>query len=124
MAKKRILLGERELELMKALWKLGRGTVYDVQKAIRGKRAYTTVQTMLNSLERKGLIRHDTEDRTFIYYPKVERSKALQDHLEDLVERVFDGSVVGVLMSLGKAEGMSDEEVEKLRQLIDKEDDE
>ena len=122
MAKKRILLGERELELMKALWKLGRGTVYDVQKAIRAKRAYTTVQTMLNGLERKGLVRHDTEERTFIYYPRVERSKALQDHLEDLVERVFDGSVAGVLMGLGKAEGLSDEEIERLRQLIDKED--
>ena len=118
MTKKRVVLGERELEVMKALWKLERGTVYDVQKTIRGRRAYTTIQTMLNALEKKGLIGHDVAERTFIYYPKVSRARSLQDHLKDLVDRVFDGSVEAVLTSLGKVEGLSDEQLAELTRLI------
>ena len=122
MAKKRLLLGERELEVMKALWKVDRGTVYDVQKTIKGRRAYTTVQTMLNHLERKGLVGHDVEGRTFVYYAKASRDKTLKDHLADLVERVFDGSVQSVLASLGEAEGLSDDELAELKRLMAKED--
>ena len=118
MTTKRVVLGERELEVMKALWKLERGTVYEVQKTIRGRRAYTTIQTMLNALERKGLVGHDVEERTFIYYPEVSRARSLQDHLRDLVDRVFDGSVEAVLTSLGKVEGLSDEQLAELRRLI------
>jgi len=118
MTRKRVVLGERELEVMKALWKLERGTVYEVQKTIRGRRAYSTIQTMLNALERKGLVGHDVEERTFIYYPEVSRARSLQDHLRDLVDRVFDGSVEAVLTSLGKVEGLSDEQLAELRRLI------
>ncbi len=122
MAKKHVLLGERELEVMKALWKLGRGSVYDVQKTIKGRRAYTTIQTMLNHLERKGLLAHDVEDRAYVYYPKVSRSRTLRDHLADLVDRVFDGSVEGVLVGLGEVKGLSDDELRKLKRVIGEED--
>ena len=122
MAKNRVLLGERELEVMKALWKVERGTVYDVQKTIKGRRAYTTVHTMLNYLEGKGLVGHDVEGRTFVYYAKASRDKTLKDHLADLVERVFDGSVRSVLATLGEVEGLSDDELAKLNRLMSKED--
>ena len=122
MAKKRLLLGERELEVMKALWKVGRGSVYDVQKTIKGRRAYTTVQTMLNYLERKGVVGHEVEGRTFVYYARASRDKTLNDHLADLVERVFDGSVQSVLTGLGEAEGLSDDELSELKRLMSKED--
>jgi len=122
MASKRLLLGERELEVMKALWKVERGTVYDVQKTIKGRRAYTTVQTMLNYLERKGLVGHEVEGRTFVYYAKASRDRTLKDHLADLVERVFDGSVRSVLATLGEVEGLSDDELARLNRLMSKED--
>ena len=122
MTRKRVVLGERELEVMKALWRVERGTVYDVQKTIKGRRAYTTVQTMLNYLERKGLVGHDVEGRTFVYYAKASRDKTLKDHLADLVERVFDGSVRSVLATLGEVEGLSDDELAELNRLMSKED--
>jgi len=99
-----------------------RGTVYDVQKTIKGRRAYTTVQTMLNYLERKGLVGHEVEGRTFVYYAKASRDRTLKDHLADLVERVFDGSVRSVLATLGEVEGLSDDELARLNRLMSKED--
>lgn len=91
-----------ELKLMQALWGLGSGTVAEVQEQMDSAPAYTTVQTMLNILERKGKLTRTLEGRAYRYRPTLSESKASGHALRDLVERMFGGSSEDLVMSLVK----------------------
>ena len=68
------MVTDRELEIMKVLWARGQASVREVQEDLNrtaGPVAYSTVQTLLNIMEdKKGLVRHVVEGRTFVYIPK------------------------------------------------------
>ena len=92
-----------ELELMQIIWRLGSGTVSAVQTELSRPLAYTTVQTMLNILERKGKLRRELHGRAFVYSARVTEAKALGQGVRDLVDRMFDGSSEELVMSLLKS---------------------
>ena len=79
----------RELDVLKALWGLGSGSVREVHERMcpDGELAFNTVQTLLRIMEDKGLIRHRAEGRTFIYEPIYSRDRVTSR----LLHRVFDG---------------------------------
>lgn len=85
---------------MQALWRLGNGTVAEVQQQIAPAPAYTTVQTILNILERKGKLTRTLEGRAYRYEPTITESKALGAAVRDMVERMFGGSGEELVMSL------------------------
>ncbi len=89
-----------ELRIMQALWQLGPANVQAVQAALSEELAYTTVQTMLNVLERKGHARRMLVGRAYEYAPVQSREMALGNAVEDLLDRMFGGSVEGLLMNL------------------------
>ena len=91
-----------ELELMLVIWRLGSGTVSAVQAELPRSLAYTTVQTMLNILERKGKLRRDLRGRAYIYSARVSQAKALGQGVRDLIDRMFGGSSEELVMSLLK----------------------
>lgn len=95
-------LTKLELELMQVIWRLGRSTVADVQNELDRPLAYTTVQTMLNILERKGKLRRELEGRAYIYSARVTEAKALGQGVRDLIDRMFGGSSEELVMSLLK----------------------
>lgn len=95
-------LTKLELELMQVIWRLGSCTVADVQAELDRPLAYTTVQTMLNILERKGKVRRELEGRAYIYSARVTEAKALGQGVRDLVDRMFGGSSEELVMSLLK----------------------
>ena len=76
-----------ELKLMQALWSLGSGTVAEVQEQMRPEPAYTTVQTMLNILERKGRAKRVLRGKAYVYRAAVSREKARGGAVRDLLER-------------------------------------
>lgn len=87
-------LGDRELDIMQALWATGEGTVGDVHQALveSGHNvAYTTVQTMLNRLEEKGLVSRKKRGRAFLYRPVMEEPAAASVAVRRLVDRFFGG---------------------------------
>ena len=89
-------LGERELDIMQVLWQSGSATVADVHQSLQNKRddiAYTTVQTMLNRLEAKGLVRRDDSDRAHRYLPVLKEPAVVNRAIQKLAERFFSGSV-------------------------------
>src|SRR5687767_11576002 len=94
MARPRI--SERELDVMQALWGLGReASVSDVHAAMQDSRSeltYTTVQTMLNRLLAKGHVRRKMEGRAYVYAPAVKEPAAARVALRTLVDRFFGGS--------------------------------
>ncbi len=89
-----------ELKVMQAVWRRGSGTVAAVQEELDSELAYTTVQTMLNILERKGKLTRALEGRAYVYTAKVSEAKALGQAVRDLVDRMFGGSSEELVMSL------------------------
>ena len=95
-------LTKLELELMQIIWRLGSGTVSAVQAELPRPLAYTTVQTMLNILERKGKLRRELQGRAYVYSARVTEAKALGQGVRDLIDRMFGGSSEELVMSLLK----------------------
>jgi predicted transcriptional regulator len=106
----------RELDVLKALWALGSGSVRAVHQQMcpGGELAFNTVQTLLRIMEDKGLIRHRAEGRTFIYEPIYSRDRLTAR----LLHRVFDGALDQVVHSLLQAKDVTDEELRDLERMI------
>ena len=92
-----------ELRIMQVIWQRGASTVSEVQAELKPALAYTTVQTMLNILERKGKLRRDLEGRAYVYSARVSQAKVLGQGLRDLIDRMFGGSSEELVMSLLKS---------------------
>jgi predicted transcriptional regulator len=89
-----------ELRIMQVVWRRGRCTVSEVQGEMEPALAYTTVQTMLNILERKGKLKRELEGRAYIYSATITEAKALGQGVRDLIDRMFGGSSEELVMSL------------------------
>jgi len=94
-----------ELQIMQVLWREGAGDVQHVQNNLPSGTilAYTTVQTMLNVLQRKGKVRRKLKGRAYEYRPVLSEEKAVQHAVRDLVKRLFGGSSEELVMSLFKS---------------------
>jgi predicted transcriptional regulator len=103
-----------ELEIMQVLWENGASTVTEVIPKLRAELAYTTVQTMLMVLLRKGKVKRTQEGRAFRYRPVVSRERASGSAVEDLVRRMFGGSAEALLMAMVDARQISAGELERL----------
>ena len=91
-----------ELRIMQVLWRCGAGTVSAVQAELNPPLAYTTVQTVLNILERKGKVKRELQGRAYLYAARVTEAKALGQGVRDLIDRMFGGSSEELVMSLLK----------------------
>eukprot|EP00456_Euglypha_rotunda_P039524 TRINITY_DN30462_c0_g1_i1.p1 TRINITY_DN30462_c0_g1~~TRINITY_DN30462_c0_g1_i1.p1 ORF type:complete len:131 (+),score=23.07 TRINITY_DN30462_c0_g1_i1:321-713(+) len=109
-----------ELEIMKILWQKGPSTVQTVQEALEPERqlAYTSVQTMLNVLERKGKAKRTKLDRAHLYSAKVTRESTVGRTLDDVIERLFGGSAESLVMSLLETRKLSKEKLAELEELV------
>src|SRR5580698_6847552 len=101
---------------MQVIWRCGASTVSAVQAELDPPLAYTTVQTMLNILERKGKLKRELQGRAYVYTAKVTEAKALGLQLRDLVDRMFGGSSEELVMSLLKTRQI---DAKKLAQLTE-----
>jgi len=108
-----------ELEIMHVLWNEGASNVQTVQQHLERELAYTTVQTMLNILHRKGQVQRTLKDRAYFYSPVVSRSHVVGNHLSDLVERLFGGSAESLVMSLVETKHLTPKKLAQLQKLIE-----
>ena len=114
-------LGERELDIMQVLWQSGTATVAEVHQSLQNQRddiAYTTVQTMLNRLEVKGLVKRDDSDRAHRYLPVLKEPAVVNRAIQKLAERFFSGSVEALATRLVEKD-LSLEQLEHIQKLID-----
>lgn len=114
-------LTKLELELMQVIWRIGGGTVNAVQAELPRNLAYTTVQTMLNILERKGKLRRELHGRAYVYSARVTEAKALGQGVRDLIDRMFGGSSEELVMSLLKNGQIDAKRLADLTRRFDKE---
>jgi predicted transcriptional regulator len=114
-----IAFTDRELDIMDVLWERGASTVAEVQKSLSDDLAYTTVLTILRTLEDKGHLAHEEEGRAYRYYPLVERSQAGQSAVQRLMRKLFRGSPEMLLTHLVSQRGLTREQLESMRQMLD-----
>jgi len=113
-----IAFTDRELDVMSVLWDAGSATVAQVRERLSDDLAYTTVLTVLRTLEQKGYVRHTGEGRAHRYRPLVKRAAAGRSALRRLVDKVFDGSPELLLTQLVYDRNLGDEELRRLRKLL------
>lgn len=111
-----------ELEIMRVLWRAGSATVQQVMDdwATKQKPAYTTIQTILTILYRKGKVTRSLEGKAYRYAPKVTEKKAMTVAVRDMIHRFFGGSAEGLVMSLIQNRQLSAEQLAKLARLLER----
>jgi len=118
--KKSSTLTEAELRVMEVLWSRGRGTVADVTAAMGPPPlAYNSVLTTMRILEQKGYVAHEEVGRAFDYHPLVEREAAAQSAVGQVISKFFGNNSGELALRLIESERPSDDELARLRRLIE-----
>ena len=115
----KISFTDRESDIMHVLWETGPANVQTVQQKLKRELAYTTVQTMLNILERKGKAKRTLKNRAYFYKPAVSRKQVVGKHVKDVVDRLFGGSAESLVMSLLETKHLTPEKLARLQRLVE-----
>lgn len=102
-------LAPLELECLSVLWPLGEGTVRDIHRALAAirPRAYTTVLTIMDRLEQKGIVARRKVGRAFHYQARLSVEEARLKAVEKIVEGFFEGSPEALAAHLSAQGGMA-----------------
>jgi predicted transcriptional regulator len=114
----KIALTDREADVMQILWEHGPGIVTEVRQQLRDKLAYTTVLTILRTLESKGYVRHEEEGRVHRYFAAVQEQAARKSALRHLTDKMFRGSSELLFTHLVSDRRLSADQVARMRQLL------
>ena len=119
-----VVLTNREADVMQVLWERGPSLVAEVRARLSDDLAYTTVLTILRTLEAKGYVRHDEEGRGHRYCAKVQEQAARKSALKHLTDKLFRGSSELLFTHLVADQKLSAEQIRRMRKLLaDKSDD-
>src|SRR5688500_18462785 len=116
-------LSRLELQLMDILWHLGQAPVREVQEAIPEKRrpAYTTVQTILNRLEEKGVVRKIRKiGNAWIFEPAVNRKRSHERLIDDFLD-LFGGSATPIVSHLVESGKLTLEDLKEIEERLGRE---
>lgn len=109
-----------ELEIMSVLWETGPANVQAVQANLKTRDlAYTTVQTMLNILHRKGRVKRQLKERAYIYHPVLSRQKAVTQAVSEMLDRFFAGSADSLVLNLVETRQLTPEKLAKIQALLE-----
>ena len=112
---------ERELEALKVLWTRGKATVREVYGELRprdGEMAYTTVLSLLQTMEQKGLVGHEANGKAYLYFAKVKRDRVFRRLAGGFLDQVFDGALGEYVSRALQSRRPSVEELEGLERMI------
>jgi predicted transcriptional regulator len=113
-------LTKRELDLMSVLWNRGSATVTEVLDDLPDDIAYSTVMTILRTLEVKGHVRHEQEGKAYRFFPLTEADDAADTALGRIVNKVFHGSRELVINRLVSDEDVSAEELRRIKENLER----
>lgn len=111
----------RELQALKTLWAAGEATVRELWRSLDpgdGSLPYTTVLSLMQVMEQKGLVGHRAEGKTYLYFPRVERRGVFRQLAAGFLDRVFDGAVDEYLVHALELRRPSAGELDRLEQMI------
>src|SRR5437773_11688512 len=110
---------DRELEALKVLWERGEASLRDVADTMNASAgggdelAYTTVLSLLQVMEQKGLVRHRREGKAYVYVPRAERQSTIRRMASSFLEKVFDGAVDEYLVHALESKRLSADELDQ-----------
>jgi BlaI family penicillinase repressor len=112
-------LTQRELDIMSVLWELGEATVTEVRDRVDPDLAYTSISSMVRTLEMKGYVSHRRgEGKTHVYFPVIDAEKAGESVLGRVLDKVYGGSPIKLLAHLMDQHRLSDKELARMRDLL------
>jgi len=114
-------LTELQLRVMKALWRVGEGTLGDISTALSGEGkalAPTTVATLLQRLSKQGWVKHRRDGRQFVYRASVGERETARGALRGVLAAFFGGKVSALTAQLLESEPLAPDELEALRRLL------
>ena len=119
---KRPAMSPAETEILRLVWQIPEATVQQVYEALPGNRkvTYVTVATLLRRLEEKGYLKHRMQGKAFVYAPAAKKEDVIRRTISDLVERLFGGNPVPLMQHLAQHSGITDEDIERLKELTKK----
>jgi BlaI family penicillinase repressor len=113
-------LTPRELDIMGALWELGEATVTEVRDRVDPELAYTSISSMIRTLELKGYVSHRRgEGKTHIYFPTIDAETAGESALGRVLDKVYGGSPIKLLAHLVDQHKLSEKELARMRELLE-----
>jgi len=115
-----VSLTDLQLAIVRTLWERGEGTVVEVQEALAPERrlAQTTVATILTRLEKRGIVRHEPQGRTFVYRALVSESQVRRSMVSDLTDLLFDGSPAALISHLLSEKQIDEGDLDEVKRLI------
>ena len=116
-----VVPSERELQALKVLWAAGEATVREITAAIGEQGdslAYTTVLSLLQVMEQKGLVGHKASGKVYSYFAKVRKEPTVRALARGFLDRVFDGAVDEYLVHALEARRPTEAEIRRLEELI------
>lgn len=115
-------LTDTQREIMEIVWQRGQVTVSEVREALANTKdvARNTVQTLIVRLEEKGWLTHREDGRTFIYSAARPKSVSLGAKVVQMIDRLFAGSPEEMVTALIQYRGLSADEADRIRTMIDK----
>lgn len=114
-------LTKAEEPIMKIIWEKGDVFVKEIIEALTEKAPYNTVSSLVRILETKGMVGHKAFGRTHQYFPMITRSEYRKEMLKSMITEYFDGSYKGLVSQLLADDGISEQEANELKELINKE---
>jgi len=115
----KIILTDREADIMQVLWDHGPSVVSDVQNRLSDKLAYTTVLTVLRTLEAKGYVGHEEEGRQHRYFSTVKAQAAQKSALKHLLNKLFKDSSELLFARLVSDQKLTPEQIRRMHKLLE-----
>ncbi|HVU86031.1 MAG TPA: BlaI/MecI/CopY family transcriptional regulator [Pirellulales bacterium] len=118
---KRPPVAKSELEIARVVWELRQASVRQVLEALPADRGldFKTVQTYLRRLEAKGYVKTIRVGRSNVYRPTVQPGRVIGEVVDDMLNRLFDGEVLPLFQHMVNDRGLTTDEIEELRKLLD-----
>lgn len=114
----KIALTDREADIMQVLWDHGPSLVSEVRERLTDTLAYTTVLTVLRTLQAKGYVGYEEEGRGHRYFASVKQQAARKNALQHLTDKLFKGSTELLFSHLVSDQKLSPEQVSRMRALL------
>lgn len=124
MSTENINIGEAELEIMKVVWNtdepIGSTAIGKAVEEKGWKR--TTIATFLARLVEKGALSAKRQGKAWYYTPVLTAKEYRKSQVKSLIKNLFDGSAQNLVASLFEEEAFSQNDIQELRAIFDKED--
>jgi predicted transcriptional regulator len=113
-------LSRRERQVLDTLYRAGRATCAEVQRAMTDPPSYSAVRTFLRILEEKKIVRHEQDGARYVYIPIVEKERASRSALRHVLNTFFGGSATQAISALldEDSKHLSEEDWQRLSVMI------